>query len=47
MTVAYYNPPSGENYNGVGIKPDVEIGMGATGDAQLDAANEEIRKLLQ
>ena len=25
MTFAYFNLPKGENYNGVGISPDVEI----------------------
>lgn len=27
LSTSYYNPPYGENYNGVGIKPDVEIKM--------------------
>ncbi len=25
LTVAYYNPPSGENYNGIGVIPDVKV----------------------
>ena len=46
LTVAYYNPPSGVNYHGVGISPDVPVEIGKTGDAQLDAAKEEIIKLI-
>ena len=43
LTVAYYNPPLGKNYHGVGIKPDVEI----EGDSlQLASAYEEINKLI-
>lgn len=43
MTVAYYNPPSGENYNGKGIVPDVV----AEPDSQLAAAYAEIYKLVK
>lgn len=46
MTVAYYMPPSGINYHGVGITPDVEIERSETGDGQLDAAYHEIQALL-
>lgn len=27
LTVAWYQPPSGENYHDVGIAPDIEVGM--------------------
>ncbi len=46
LTVAYYNPPSGVNYHGVGIVPDVAVSMTDNGDAQLDAAYDEILKLI-
>ena len=45
LTVAYYNPPSGENYHGVGITPDVTVERDATVDTQLARALEEIQKL--
>ncbi len=45
LTVAYYNPPCGINYDGIGIKPDVQVPELDTGDAQLDAAYSEITKL--
>ena len=44
LTVAYYNPPSGVNYDGVGIIPEVEVGE--EGDA-LESAYEEIFKLVK
>lgn len=47
LTVAYYNPPSGENYHGVGIAPDVTVEMGEDTDTQLDAAYVEISKLIK
>ena len=46
LTVAYYNPPSGENYHGKGITPDIKVEKSQTGDAQLSAALEEIRKII-
>ncbi len=46
LTVAYYNPPCGTNYDGVGITPDVQIAESEYGDAQLDAAYNEIFKLI-
>ena len=27
ITTAYYYPPFGENYNGVGVVPDVEVAL--------------------
>lgn len=44
LTVAYYNPPSGVNYDGVGITPDVEVSDDAL---RLDVAYEEILKLIK
>lgn len=46
MTVAYYNPPSGVNYHGVGITPDVIVESGE-GDPQLAAAYTELTKLIK
>ncbi len=46
LTVAYYNPPSGVNYDGIGIKPDIEVEMTSEGDAQLDAAKVAIENLI-
>lgn len=46
LTVAYYNPPCGENYHGIGITPDVIIENTETDDLQLDAAYEELQKML-
>ena len=40
VTVAYYNPPLGENYDGIGIAPDVEVDHSVTadgGDVQFNA----------
>lgn len=47
LTVAYYNPPSGVNYDGVGIAPDVTVEASDLGDAQLDAAYVEIYKIIK
>lgn len=46
LTVAYYNPPCGVNYHGVGIEPDVLVTAAGEGDAQLDAAREAIKALI-
>ena len=46
LTVAYYTPPNGENYHGVGITPDVTVEEVNGRDAKLDAAYEEIFKLI-
>ena len=46
LTVAYYNPPCGENYHGIGVTPDVIIENSESEDLQLDAAYAEIFKLL-
>ena len=47
MTVAFYNPPCGENYDGEGIKPDVKTDAVEGMDAQLDAAYTEIANLVK
>ena len=46
LTVAYYNPPSGENYHGKGITPDIIVEKSQTGDAQLSTALEQMRKII-
>lgn len=46
MTVAYYNPPLGENYHGIGIEPNTVVEESEEGDAQLDAAYKEILYLI-
>ncbi len=53
ITVAYYNPPSGENYHGIGIKPDVEVelpelkeGETTVEDTQYNSAVDELKKLI-
>ena len=47
VTTAYYNPPSGVNYHGVGVTPDVTVDITEGGDAQYDAAVVELEKLLE
>ena len=42
FTVSYFNPPSGVNFHGVGIVPDVYVEYGETTDAQLE---ESVRQL--
>ena len=46
MTVAYYAPPCGVNYHGIGITPDVYVENTATEDLQYDAAVLELEKLI-
>ena len=47
LTVAYYNPPSGVNYHGIGVTPDVVVeNTDPTVDLQLEAAYSEMQKLL-
>lgn len=48
VTIAYYNPPSGENYHGKGVVPDVTVPFpdDAQTDVQYEAAVEEMKKLL-
>lgn len=37
LTTDYYNPPSGINYHGTGLKPDYEVKL--TADQELNLAN--------
>jgi carboxyl-terminal processing protease len=47
LTTAFYNPPSGVNYDGVGITPDVVVeDVGGVADEQLSAALSELRKMM-
>ncbi len=46
ITVAYYNPPSGENYDGKGIAPTSEETTVTGTAAQLEAAYAEAKKLI-
>ncbi len=45
LTVAYYNPPSGVNYHGIGITPDVEVELDEAVDTQLLAAIREMDEI--
>lgn len=47
LTVAFYNPPSGENYDGEGIEPDRKVADSELGDLQLDTAYTEINLLIK
>jgi carboxyl-terminal processing protease len=46
MTTAYYNPPSNQNYDGVGIVPDEEIILGREYDNQLEGAKNSLLDLI-
>ena len=46
FTVAYYDPPCGENYHGIGVIPDVEVPSSYTEDLQYPRALEELEKLI-
>lgn len=45
ITIAYYNPPSGENYHGVGIIPDYPVELGES-DTQLEEALVRINEII-
>ena len=45
-TICYLNPPSGVNYNGIGIIPDVEVHEVEEFDAPLSSALEELAKII-
>lgn len=38
FTIAYYNPPCGDNYHEIGVAPDVEVENTETEDLQLNEA---------
>ena len=46
MTVAYYAPPCGVNYHGIGITPDVLVENTETEDLQYETAVSELLKLI-
>lgn len=46
MTVAYYNPPCGVNYHGIGVNPDVFVENENGKDLQLEVGYEELLKLI-
>ena len=46
FTTAYYNPPSGVNYNGVGVVPDVVASDSDSFDSQLDTAKEVLVEMI-
>ena len=46
LTIAYYAPPSGVNYHGVGVEPDVTVELDDDTDSQYNAAIEELEKLI-
>ena len=45
FTIAYYSPPSGKNYHGTGVTPDVYVENTATEDLQYARAFTELEKL--
>ena len=45
-TICYLNPPSGVNYDGIGIIPDVEVHEVEEFDAPLSSALEELAKII-
>ena len=47
FTVAYYNPPYGDNYHGIGVEPDVIVEITNESDTQLEAAINELEKLVK
>ena len=46
MTVAYYDPPCGTNYHGVGVAPDIVSELGDEFDNQLQDAYETLKNLI-
>ena len=46
LTRAFYNPPSGVNYHGIGIVPDYPVPRSEEGDLQLDTAIDVLNKLI-
>lgn len=45
FTIGYFNPPSNENFNGVGVEYDMTVGEAEDKDAPLEGAIEEALKL--
>ena len=46
FTVAYYKPPYGDNYHGIGVAPDVVVENTEAEDLQLKEAYIQMEKLL-
>ena len=46
FTVAYYNPPCGVNYHGIGVEPDITVEITDNTDTQFERALIEIKKLI-
>ena len=46
LTSAFYNPPSGVNYHGIGIIPEYFVEESDEGDAQLDAAVDVLNRMI-
>ena len=46
LTIAYYAPPSGECYHGVGIAPDYEVELGESADTQMSEAYRLLNTLI-
>ena len=46
LTIAYYNPPSGKNYQDIGITPDITVENTETEDLQYEAAIRELERLI-
>ena len=47
FTVAYYNPPCDVNYHEIGVTPDVVVEITNDTDTQLEAAINELKKLIK
>ena len=47
LTVAYYNPPCGVNYHGIGVAPDIAVELDDSGtDNQFATAKNELKALI-
>ena len=47
LTTAYYIPPSGINYHGIGIAPDITVNITGTTDTQLAEAINQLNLMLK
>jgi carboxyl-terminal processing protease len=46
MTIAYYEPPCGISFHGIGVVPDVEIELEQGEDNQLEGAYSALQELI-
>lgn len=46
LTIAYYNPPCGVNYHGIGIEPDITVENTEDADLQYERAIAELKNLI-